>query len=100
MPKRFFVYIMTNRPDGVLYVGVTSDLLRRVHEHRTGAIVGFTKRYNLHRLVWFEEHGTAEQAILREKRIKRWRRAWKVRLIAERNPDWRDLFGEIAVFGG
>lgn len=87
---------MTNRPDGVLYVGITSDILRRAHQHRTGAIEGFTKRCKLHRLVWIEEHETAEDAIIREKRIKKWNRDWTKRLIHERNPEWHDLFNFVA----
>lgn len=96
MSKRLFVYMMTNRPNGVLYVGMTSDLLRRVHEHRTGAVPGFTTRYNLRRLVWMEESATAGDAIAREKRLKKWNRAWKIRLIEEANPDWNDLFAMVA----
>ena len=87
-----WVYIVTNRPNGTLYVGVTSDLARRVHEHREGLIDGFTKRYGLTRLVYAEPHEDISEAIRREKAIKRWRRAWKVRLIHESNPDWNDLF--------
>lgn len=100
MPKRFFVYMVTNKPGGVLYIGVTSDIVRRAYEHRTGAVPGFTKKYNLHRLVWVEEQATADAAITREKRVKKWRRAWKVHLIVEQNPDWCDLYDEIAAFGG
>lgn len=88
---------MTNRRDGVLYVGVTSDLAKRIHQHRSGAVEGFTKRYNLHRFVWLEEHTTAEEAITREKQIKKWNRAWKIRLIEEMNPEWVDLFERMLV---
>ena len=91
-----FVYLMANRPDGTLYVGVTSDLPRRAWEHREGAIDGFTKRYGLKRLVWFEAHDDIRTAIQREKTMKHWPRAWKVRLIVAANPEWRDLFDEIA----
>ena len=97
MPKAFFVYMMTNRPNGVLYIGVTSNLLQRVHQHRTGVINGFTKRYNLHHLVWFEAHATAETALHREKRMKEWKRAWKIKRIEAMNPGWCDLFEQIAV---
>lgn len=90
-----FVYLMTNRPDGTLYVGVTSDLARRAWEHREGAIDGFTKRYGLKRLVWYEAHDDIRTAIQREKSMKHWSRKWKVRLIVVRNPEWRDLFDEI-----
>jgi putative endonuclease len=82
---------MANRRRGTLYCGVTSDLARRALEHRDGAAPGFTRTHGLHRLVWFEMHSSMYEAICREKRIKRWRRAWKYELIEERNPDWRDL---------
>ena len=93
--KGGWVYIMTNRPNGTLYVGVTSDIVRRTYEHRTGAIDGFTKRYRLHRLVYFEQHEDIRSAIQREKNVKEWPRAWKTRLIAKSNPTWRDLYDEI-----
>jgi putative endonuclease len=87
----FFVYLMASRRNGTLYCGVTNDLLRRVVEHREGRAEGFTARYGVARLVWFEQHSDINEAILREKRIKNWNRAWKVRLIEEGNRDWRDL---------
>ena len=90
--KGGWVYIMTNRPEGTLYVGVTSDLARRAWEHRDGVVEGFTKRYNLKRLVYAERHEEVERAIQREKRIKRWPRAWKVELIRTMNPTWADLY--------
>ena len=89
-----FVYIMTNKPNGTLYVGVTNDLVRRVFEHRTHAAPGFTDRYNLERLVWFEQHDTPAEAIRREKALKRWNRAWKVELIQKSNPKWLDLWDD------
>jgi len=89
-----FVYIMTNKPDGTLYIGVTNDLVRRVFEHRTHAAPGFTDRYNLERLVWFEQHDTPAEAIRREKALKRWNRAWKVELIQKSNPKWLDLWDD------
>jgi len=92
----YFVYLMSNRPDGTLYIGVTNDLIRRGHEHRTNAVPGFTARYNLKRLVYFEEHSTAANAIQREKTLKHWTRAWKTDLIEKTNPNWKDLFDEIA----
>jgi putative endonuclease len=94
--KSAWVYIMTNRANGTLYVGVTNDLVRRVGEHRTGVIPGFTKRYGLKKLVYFEEHQNVELAIQREHNMKHWSRTWKVRLILRDNPEWRDLFPEIA----
>jgi putative endonuclease len=90
-----WTYILTNRLNGTLYVGVTNDLIRRVHEHRTGAVQGFSKRYDLKRLVYFEEHTTIALAIQREKNMKRWPRAWKARLINDQNREWRDLYDEL-----
>ncbi len=92
-----WVYIMTNRPNGTLYLGVTSDLSRRAWEHREGRIDGFTKRYGLKRLAWYEPHDDIRTAIQREKTMKHWPRAWKVRLILDLNPDWRDLYEELAL---
>ena len=89
------VYIMASRWHGTLYVGVTSDLLKRVWEHQNDAIDGFTKNYRVHTLVWFEQHATMESAITREKRIKEWRRSWKSDLIEASNPLWRDLYPEL-----
>ncbi len=87
-----WVYIMTNRPNGTLYIGVTTNLPRRAWEHREGVVAGFTKTYGLTRLVYVEEHETVLAAIQRERTMKHWRRAWKVRLILERNPGWADLY--------
>jgi putative endonuclease len=87
-----WVYIMTNRPNGTLYIGVTSDIARRVWEHREGLGEGFTARYGLKCLVYAERHEDIRDAIIREKRLKQWRRAWKVRLILSENPDWEDLY--------
>ena len=90
------VYIMTNRPNGTLYVGVTSDLARRVWEHREGLADGFTKKYGLKRLVFAEPHADIRSALQREKNLKHWSRAWKVRLILDANPNWDDLFDSLA----
>jgi putative endonuclease len=92
----YFVYILANRIGGALYIGVTNNLIRRVYEHRTGAAEGYTKRYGVCHLVYFEQFSDVENAILREKRLKKWNRAWKIRLIEERNPNWDDLFLAIA----
>jgi len=89
------VYILASRRNGTLYVGVTSDLSRRVSEHRADMIDGFTRRYGVHGLVYAEFHATMAEAIQREKHIKKWRRAWKIRLIEQTNPTWRDLYDEI-----
>jgi putative endonuclease len=90
--KGGWVYVMTNRRNGILYVGVTSNLPRRAFEHRQGLIGGFTKRYGLKRLVYAEPFDTIQYAIQREKTIKHWPRAWKVRLIHSTNPNWDDLY--------
>jgi putative endonuclease len=86
------VYILTSRKNGTLYVGVTSSLIKRVWEHRNGVVEGFTDRYRVHRLVWYEQHMDINSAIRREKSIKRWKREWKINLIEENNPDWEDLY--------
>jgi putative endonuclease len=90
-----YIYIMSNRPNGTLYVGVTNDLIRRVYEHREGLVRGFTKQYGLKRLVYFESYDDIRSAIQREHNIKHWSRTWKVRLILRENPTWRDLFEEL-----
>jgi putative endonuclease len=91
-----WVYILASRPRGTLYVGVTNDLFRRVAEHREGAVEGFTKQYSVKMLVYFEQHESIVAAIEREKRLKRWARSWKIDLIRSKNPDWRDLFEDLA----
>jgi putative endonuclease len=91
----YWVYILASAPGGTLYVGVTNDLVRRVYEHREGLAEGFTKKYNVKRLVYFEAHDTVTGAIQREKNIKHWSREWKVDLIVSMNTDWRDLYDEI-----
>jgi putative endonuclease len=90
--KGGWVYIVTNRPNGILYVGVTSDLVRRVGQHRAGEIDGFTRKYGLKRLVYFERHDEIVAAIARESAMKKWRRAWKVQLIMKDNFQWDDLY--------
>jgi putative endonuclease len=95
MNKPPAVYILASKKNGTLYTGVTSDLTRRIWEHRNNLIEGFTSRYEVHRLVYFEQHTSMEEAILREKRIKKWNRAWKIKLIEERNPGWEDLWLEL-----
>ena len=92
MEKGGFVYIMASRRNGTLYLGVTSDLPKRTWEHREGIVEGFTKRYGCKMLVWYEQHDDIEEAILRERRMKEWKRAWKLRVVEEMNPDWDDLF--------
>jgi putative endonuclease len=92
--RQFYVYILASRPGGALYVGVTNDLVRRVHEHKKGMVEGHSKRYGIDRLVHFEVYETAYQAIQREKNIKHWPRVWKTRLIGEKNDTWQDLYDE------
>ena len=95
MGRSCFVYIMASRKHGTLYTGVTSDLLRRAHEHREGLLPGFTKDHRCTQLVWFITHDDIAQAILHEKRLKKWHRAWKEALIETENPEWRDLWWDI-----
>jgi len=94
--RSYWVYIMASKRNGTLYVGVTSDLAKRAWEHREDFVKGFTSSYRVHRLVWFEQHATAEAAITREKQIKRWNRAWKVRAIEALNPYWNDLYESLS----
>lgn len=89
------VYLLANRPFGTLYVGVTSDLVQRVWQHREGLADGFTRKYGVKTLVWFEGTGSIEAAIRREKQIKNWKREWKIALIEQGNPQWRDLYPEL-----
>ncbi|MFL5058460.1 MAG: GIY-YIG nuclease family protein, partial [Xanthobacteraceae bacterium] len=90
----YYVYLMASRRNGTLYLGVTNNLVRRVHEHKNKVVPGFTSRYGVDRLVWYECYDDPTTAIMREKDIKKWRRAWKIRLIEEMNPDWHDLYDE------
>lgn len=94
--KGYFVYILASRKNGTLYIGVTSDLVKRIWEHKENAISGFTKRYGVKRLVYFETYDSAENAILREKQLKKWNRKWKIELIEKTNSSWKDLYYEIA----
>ena len=93
--KQPYVYILASKRNGTLYVGVTSDLVQRVWQHKSDQAEGFTKRYGVHMLVWYEACGTMDVAIAREKAIKEWQRAWKIRLIQEANPEWKDLYDEL-----
>ena len=93
--KTFYVYLLCSKRNGTLYTGVTSDLAKRIYEHRNNLVDGFTKKYNVHRLIWYEIHESAESAIIREKRIKKWKRAWKLKLIEQTNPKWIDLYENI-----
>ena len=93
--KKPTVYIMASTRNGTLYTGVTSDLPRRVSQHKTGLVEGFTKKYGVHMLVYYERHNDMRSAIIREKQIKKWNRAWKLKLIERENPEWRDLSDEL-----
>lgn len=90
-----YVYLLVSQRNGTLYIGVTSNLIQRIWQHREGLAEGFTKKYQVKTLVWYEQHATMESAIAREKALKKWRRAWKLKLIEETNPQWLDLWPEI-----
>ena len=89
------VYILASKPHGTLYIGVTSNLVQRVWQHKNDLVAGFTKHYRVHRLVWYEAHDSMEGAIIREKMLKKWNRAWKIEMIEKGNPTWKDLYDEI-----
>ncbi|NNM60511.1 MAG: GIY-YIG nuclease family protein [Legionellales bacterium] len=91
MEKQYFVYLLASKPNGTLYTGVTSNLIQRIFQHKEGLIEGFTKKYNVHQLVYYEAHSDINEAILREKKIKKWNRQWKINLIEQNNPHWIDL---------
>ena len=90
--KQYYVYILASKKNGVLYIGITSGLVKRVYEHKNNLIIGFTKKYHVHKLVYYEEINDVYTAITREKQIKKWNRAWKVQLIEKNNSDWGDLY--------
>lgn len=92
LTKTYFVYLLAHKPNGVLYLGFTNDLVRRVWEHKQGLVEGFTKTYQVKDLVWFESHDNVEAAITREKQLKKWKRQWKIELIEAENPSWNDLY--------
>jgi len=93
--KQPAVYILASKRNGTLYIGVTSDLVKRIWEHKNNMVEGFTKRYGVHQLIWYELHETMESAIEREKRLKEWKRKWKLELIERTNPNWQDLYHTI-----
>ena len=95
MNKQPAVYILASKRNGTLYIGVTSDLVKRIWEHWNNRVEGFTRRYSVHHLVWYELHESMESAIQREKRLKEWKRVWKLELIERTNPDWQDLYSTI-----
>ena len=96
MIKQPAEYILASERNGTLYIGMTSDLVKRVWEHKNNLVEGFTKRYNVHHLVWYELHESMSSSIEREKKMKEWKRAWKIRMIEENNPNWNDLYDSIA----
>jgi putative endonuclease len=98
--RSYYVYILASRTGGTLYVGVTNDLIRRIYDHKSKSTEGFTEKYDVIKLVYFEQFDDPENAIKREKRLKKWSRAWKISLIEKDNPDWHDLYPEIAAGGG
>jgi putative endonuclease len=93
--KEFYVYILCSKRNGTLYTGVTSNLIKRVYQHKNDLVEGFTRRYKVHRLVWYETHESWESAIKREKQIKKWKRAWNLIIIEKSNPSWDDLYEAI-----
>lgn len=95
MEKTYYVYLLASGRYGTLYAGVTSDLIKRAWQHQEGLVEGFTKKYEVKKLVWYEVHKDVHAAITREKQIKKWNRAWKIRLIQEQNPLWRDLYEDV-----
>ena len=95
MNKQFYVYILASKKNGTLYIGVTNNLIRRVYEHRNNLIPGFTQKYNVHQLVYYEIFHDIYEAITREKRLKKWKRQWKIDLIKKLNSEWKDLYQEI-----
>ena len=96
-PLSFYVYILASRRNGTLYIGMTDDLLRRMWEHQNGVVSGFTREYGVKMLVWFEAHESRESAFGRERRLKKWNRAWKLELIERSNPEWKDLASELTL---
>ena len=92
---QYYIYILTSKKNGTLYIGVTSDLVKRVYEHKNDLVEGFTQKYTIHNLVYFEATESIESAIMREKQLKKWNRAWKINLIEKSNPAWKDLYPDL-----
>jgi putative endonuclease len=95
LEKEYYVYILASQKYGTLYIGITSDLLKRVYQHKEGLVAGFTKKYHVNKLVYYEVHEDVHEAILREKQMKKWRRNWKINLIEKDNPQWLDIYCEL-----
>lgn len=96
--NQYYTYIIASQKNGTLYIGMTNDLIRRIYEHKNNLNKGFASKYSTHQLVWYEAHSTATAAITREKQIKKWKRAWKIRLIEKENPNWNDLYDDLTKF--
>lgn len=95
MDRSYYVYILASKRNGVLYIGMTNDLARRVFEHKQGTVKGFAKKYHIDKLVYYEQTIDVNEAIMREKRLKKWKRNWKIQLIEQQNPEWKDLYDSI-----
>ena len=93
--KQYYIYILANKFNGTLYIGVTNNLIKRIYEHKNNIADGFTKKYAIHNLVYYESYDSIENAIIREKQLKKWNRAWKINLIEKLNPKWKDLYVEL-----
>ncbi|MFA5175607.1 MAG: GIY-YIG nuclease family protein [Patescibacteria group bacterium] len=93
--RKFYAYILSNKKNGTLYIGITNNLIRRIYEHKNNLVEGFTKKYNVHNLVFYEQYDNINDAISREKQMKKWNRKWKIELIEKDNPNWRDLYEEL-----
>lgn len=93
--RQYYVYILASKKNGTLYIGVTSNLLKRTYEHKNNALGGFTKKYGVHKLIYYEESNNIYSAIVREKQLKRWKRTWKIQIIEKFNPEWKDLYDSI-----
>jgi len=93
--KQYYVYILASKKNGVLYIGITNDIIKRIYEHKNDFVEGFTKKYHVHKLVYYEETNDVDAAITREKQMKKWHRKWKVDLIEKNNPNWHDLYNKL-----
>ncbi|MDD4477244.1 MAG: GIY-YIG nuclease family protein [Patescibacteria group bacterium] len=93
--RKYYTYILSNKKNGTLYVGITNNLIRRIYEHKNNLVGGFTKKYDIHNLVYYEQYDSVDDAISREKQMKKWNRKWKIELIEKDNPNWRDLYEEL-----
>ncbi|MBU2473020.1 MAG: GIY-YIG nuclease family protein [Patescibacteria group bacterium] len=95
VPNNYFVYVLASKKNGTLYIGITDDLIKRVYEHKNNLVDSFTKKYNVHQLVYYETTNDIQSAIIREKQLKKWNRKWKLELIEKENPEWEDLYDDL-----